>query len=338
MQHHLRRAWQRRGALACLLWPLSLLYGALARRQQARQRTRAQRLPVPTIVIGNVIAGGAGKTPTALAIARHLTQRGWRPGIISRGYGRQQHDCREVLPDSTPQDVGDEPLLLRQRSGCPVFVAPRRFDAGRALLAAHPQVNVLLCDDGLQHAVLARDIEICAFDTRGIGNGWLLPAGPLREAWPRPVDFILLTQADAVPPPAATAPVFAATRRLANNAQRADGSPVPLASLRGQAAAALAGIARPENFFAMLRARGIQLEKTLPLPDHGTFENLPPQIRHADILLCTEKDAAKLWPLAPQALAVPLELDIPAEFFEALDKKLTRLPHPPAAEIGIAPH
>ncbi|MBQ6655826.1 MAG: tetraacyldisaccharide 4'-kinase, partial [Ottowia sp.] len=197
LEHGLRQRWQQRGAAARLLWPLSVLYGALAKHQQAQQKKHAQRLPVPVIVIGNVIAGGAGKTPTTLAIAQHLTKRGWRVGLISRGHGRSTRDCREVLPDSTPQDVGDEPLLLRRRSGCPVFVAARRADAGRALLAAHPDTNILICDDGLQHAALARDVDICVFDARGTGNGWLLPAGPLREPWPRPVDFILLTEDDA---------------------------------------------------------------------------------------------------------------------------------------------
>lgn len=327
LEHGLRQRWQQRGAAARLLWPLSLAYGALATRQQARQRRSAQRLPVPVIVIGNVIAGGAGKTPTTLAVAQHLTKRGWRVGIISRGHGRSTRDCREVRPDSTPQDVGDEPLLLRRRSGCPVFVAARRADAGRALLAAHPGTNILICDDGLQHAALARDVDICVFDARGTGNGWLLPAGPLREPWPRPVDFILLTEDGAAPPHAAPAPVFRATRRLAGFGQRVDGAQIPLASLHGLPACALAAIARPEAFFAMLRARGLRLQHTLALPDHGGFERLPAPFLEADVLLCTEKDAAKLWPLAPKALAVPLALDIEAVFFDALDAKLGAL-HP----------
>lgn len=318
----MRQTWQQRGAAARLLWPLSLVYGALAKHQQARARKNAERLPVPVIVIGNVIAGGAGKTPTTLAIAQHLRARGWRAGIISRGHGRATRDCREVLPDSTPQDVGDEPLLLRRRSGCPVFVAARRADAGRALLAAHPEVNILICDDGLQHAALARDVDICAFDARGTGNGWLLPAGPLREPWPRSVDFILLTEDGAAPPSEAPAPVFRAARRLAGFGQRADGAQIPLASLHGLPVAAACAIARPESFFEMLRARGLRLQHTHALPDHGSFERLPAQLLSADVLLCTEKDAAKLWPLAPKAIAVPLVLDIEAAFFEALDAKL----------------
>ena len=327
LEHRLRAAWQGRGWLARALWPLSRLYGALAagQRRAAAQGERATRLPVPVVVVGNVVAGGAGKTPATLAIARHLQQRGWRPGIVSRGHGRAGDGCREVTPDADPRAVGDEPLLLARRSGLPVFVARRRADAGAALLAAHPATDVLLCDDGLQHLALARDVEICVFDARGTGNGWLLPAGPLREPWPRPVDLVLWTE----PPPAghelggaATPAAFVARRRLAEHALRAEGQPVPLAELRGRPLAALAGIARPEAFFAMLRAAGLTLARTEALPDHYTFDSWS---RHMDAglpLICTEKDAFKLWRHAPDALAVPLRLDVPAAFFAALDERL----------------
>ncbi|MDO5624050.1 MAG: tetraacyldisaccharide 4'-kinase [Pseudomonadota bacterium] len=313
LEHRLRAAWQRRGPLACLLWPLSLLYRtALA----LRPVPEAERLPVPVVVIGNVVAGGAGKTPTTLAVVAHLQSRGWRPGIVSRGHGRRTQDCREVHPTADPRDVGDEPLLLRQRAGVPVFVAARRAQAGRALLAAHPACDVLVCDDGLQHQALARDVEICVFDARGTGNGWLLPAGPLREPWPRAVDLVLCTE----PAPALPAPhAFTATRRLADHALRADGTRVPLATLRGQPLAAVAGIARPEAFFDMLRAAGLTLARTTALPDHFGFEHF--QTRD-DALICTEKDAIKLWRHTPAALAVPLVLDVPPAFFGALTDRL----------------
>ncbi len=323
IEHRLRAAWQRRGPLALLLWPLSRLYGALAARQQ--RKTMAERLPVPVVVVGNVVAGGAGKTPATLAIVEHLRARGWRPGIVSRGHGRTGGDCREVQPGSDPREVGDEPLLLRQRAGVPVFVAPRRAEAGRALLAAHPDTDILVCDDGLQHAALARDVEVCVFDARGIGNGWLLPAGPLREPWPRAVDLILWTETPPpgkAPLPATTAPSFQATRRLADHALQADGSRVPLAELRGQPLTAVAGIARPEAFFAMLRAAGLTLARTVALPDHydfGSWQRLQDQGQH---LICTEKDALKLWRHEPTALAVPLQLEVPAAFFAALDARL----------------
>ena len=280
LERTLTAAWQRRGPLAVALWPLSRLYGALAARRQAR--AVPQRLPVPVIVIGNVVAGGAGKTPATLAVAQHLLARGWRPGIVSRGHGRASRAC------------------------LPVQVAPCRAEAGRALLAAHPQVNILLCDDGLQHHALARDVEICVFDGRGIGNGWLLPAGPLREAWPRPVSLALFTEGRiSLAAAELPCPAFAATRRLASSACRANGQGVPLARLRGQSVVALAGIARPQAFFDMLRAEGLTLARTIALPDHAPLKRLPPlpPQEAALPLLCTEKDAAKLWPHAPQALA-----------------------------------
>jgi tetraacyldisaccharide 4'-kinase len=281
------------------------------------------RLPVPVVVIGNVVAGGAGKTPTTLAVVRHLTSRGWSPGIVSRGHGRTDGACREVQPDSDPRSVGDEPLLLRRSAAVPVFVAARRADAGRALLAAHPATDVLVCDDGLQHLALARDVEICVFDARGVGNGWLLPAGPLREPWPRPVDLVLCTEPGPPPalPPGAEA--FSAHRSLALHARRADDSRVPLATLRGATRlVAVAGIARPEAFFDMLRAAGLPLHEAQALPDHDDFNGWQRQPHPAETLVCTEKDAVKLWRHRPDALAVPLHLDVPAAFFAALDRHL----------------
>ena len=328
-EHHLRTAWQSRGPLAWALWPLSLLFGAVAAVDRRKQARRTQRLPVPVIVIGNVVAGGAGKTPTTLAVVRHLQARGWQPGIVSRGYGRAAGEGAadaplEVAPTSDPHTVGDEPLLLRQRVGVPVFVAAQRADAGRALLAAHPGVDILVCDDGLQHLKLARDVEIAVFDRRGIGNGWLLPAGPLREPWPRPVSLVLRTEPGpplALPP---DAQAFEATRALAPDAVRADGSTLPLAALRGAATrlVAVAGIARPEAFFDMLRAVGLTLHDTVALPDHYDFNSWRRPSDQRETLICTEKDAVKLWRLRPDALAVPLVLDVPAAFFSALDAQL----------------
>ena len=354
LEHRLRAAWQRRGALAWLLWPLSRLYGALAARQRGRYLSGArpvERLPVPVIVVGNVMAGGAGKTPTTLAVVAHLRARGWRPGIVSRGHGRRTGDCREVRPGSDAREVGDEPLLLRRRADVPVFVARQRAAAGRALLAAHPGTDVLVCDDGLQHLALARDVELVVFDARGSGNGWLLPAGPLREPWPRsipnpresgprgsaiprepdprPAELVLWTEA---PPPGSSAAPhgFVATRRLAEHALRADGGQVALAELRGQPLTALAGIARPEAFFAMLRDAGLTLADTIALPDHYDFNSWPRSLDGSQNLICTEKDAVKLWPHRPNALAVPLRLEVPPAFFAALDERLAARGYHPA--------
>ena len=318
LHQQLPRVWTSRGLLAWLLRPLSWVHLALltARGLVWRMGWRqAHRLPVPVIVVGNVVAGGAGKTPLTMALVQHLQQRGWRVGVISRGHGRQTRDTRAVMPDSLPADVGDEPLLIQQKTGAPVWVATARAEAGRALLQAHPEVNVLVCDDGLQHWALARDLEICVMDERGVGNGWLLPAGPLREPWPRSVDLLLHTG------PNDLQGGFQAQRQLAPMAHDAQGHSLALSSLIGQPVDAVAGLARPEAFFGMLRAVGLQLQHTTALPDHFDYAHGTPAATDRP-LLCTEKDAAKLWQHQPRALAVPLVLTPEAAFWQALDQRL----------------
>lgn len=317
MRAALQRAWLRRGPLARLLWPLSLLYRALAslhRQAYAGGLRTAQRLPVPVVVVGNVIAGGAGKTPVVIAVVEHLRARGLAVGVVSRGYGRSAVGCLEVRDTDDATRVGDEPLLVRRKTGVPVFVAARRADAAQALLAAYPGTQVIVGDDGLQHHALARDVEICVFDARGAGNGWLLPAGPLREPWPRPVDLVLR------PREATAIAGFEVRRALQPQAVRGDGARLPLAELRGRPLHALAGIANPEAFFAMLRAAGLQLATAAALPDHHAFgaEAFDPSAT----LVCTEKDAVKLWKLRPDAWAVPLQVEIDAAFWRSLDRML----------------
>lgn len=318
MSRALQRAWLRRGPLARLLWPLSLPYAALVALHRwtfTAGLARRERLPVPVIVVGNVVAGGAGKTPVVLALLDHLQRRGIAAGVVSRGYGRGSEGCIEVQADDDAARAGDEPLLVRRKAGVPVFVARRRAEAGRALLRAYPGTQVIVSDDGLQHHALARDLEICVFDGRGTGNGWLLPAGPLREPWPREVDFVL---AHGEPPGIAA---HAMQRALAPEAVRADGTRLPLEHLRGQALHALAGIANPQAFFGMLRAAGLTLAATQALPDHHDFANVPALPADAT-LVCTEKDAVKLWRLRPDAWAVPLQVGLPGAFWARFDRLL----------------
>lgn len=331
----LQRAWLRRGPPAVALLPLSLLYGFLAALRRALYRAgvlRGERLPVPVVVVGNVVAGGAGKTPVVIALVEHLTQRGLRVGVVSRGYGRAGTQVREVHAGSDAREAGDEPLLVKRRTGVPVFVGAKRVEAARALLAAHPQTQVIVSDDGLQHLALARDIELCVFDARGVGNGWLLPAGPLREAWPRRCDFVLVN-GDA--PGIEGARI---ERRLADHAVRADGSRIALADLRGQPLTAVAAIAQPQVFFDALRAAGLTLGETAALPDHYDFDSWPRSTGAASSLICTEKDAVKLWRTAPQAWAVPLAVTLDesflAAFDNALDTKLAKLSSPHGPETA----
>lgn len=318
----LQRAWCQRGLLTWLLWPLSLLMGlavTLRRMLYQARVLRAQHPGVPVVVVGNVVAGGAGKTPVVMAVVRHLQAQGWHPGVVSRGYGRSTQDCRAVHADSPAHDVGDEPALIARQCAVPVAVAARRIDAAHLILAQHPETDVIVCDDGLQHLALARDIEICVFNDQGTGNGFLLPAGPLREPWPRPVDLVVHSGRTVA---GSGAPAFALQRSLADFALGANGQRIPLASLHNQPLLAVAGIARPQDFFAMLQAEGLQLAQTQGLPDHSNFNSWNRPTDKPYTLICTEKDAVKLWQHHPDALAVPLRATIDDRFFAALDALL----------------
>lgn len=322
---HLPRVWTKRGPVAWALRPVAAIYGllvAMRRWGYAAGVFKTRHVPALVLVVGNVVAGGAGKTPVTITLTKHLLARGWRVGVISRGHGRRTQDVRAVTADSSPLDVGDEPLLIHQATGVPVWVARARADAAQNLLQAHPKVQILICDDGLQHWALARDLEICVMDERGLGNGWLLPAGPLRETWPRAVDWVLHT--DTPLADSTDLDGYRAQRQLADHAVGADGRRVALNTLKGQAVDAVAGLARPEAFFNMLRQSGLTLAHTTALPDHHDFQNWT-STKTGHTLLCTEKDAAKLWPHAPTALAVPLVITPEADFWASLDARIAQL-------------
>ncbi len=326
------------------LRPLSALYRQLAERERRayeQGRKPIERPPVPVIVVGNWIVGGAGKTPTLLALLRRLQAWGWRPGVVSRGYGRQSQGLRLAGPGSTAAELGDEPLLIHRRSGVPLAVAQDRGEAVRALLAAHPEIQILLSDDGLQHHRLARDLSILVFDARGLGNGWLLPAGPLRQdhmtnplPGSRGDHLVLYSEGQ----PSTALPGFVAQRRLVGALPLADwwagrhASLQPLDDLRGRPLVAAAGLARPEAFFQMLRAAGLDFQP-LPLPDHFGFEQLP-WPANAELVL-TEKDAAKLpperLPKGQRVWVLPLDLQPESAFDTALLQHLQQW-------LGPAPH
>lgn len=334
---------QDKGVLARALWPVSVAYGALMalrRSLYAAGWLTTHRLPVPVIVVGNVVVGGAGKTPTVIALVQHLQAKGWHPGVVSRGHGREHAEPVQVKVDTPLALSGDEPALIHRSTGAPVFVAAHRVDAARALLKAHPQTDVLICDDGLQHLAIGRDLSVVVFDDRGTGNGWLLPAGLLRDRWPPPggglgaPDFVLRQhreggQPTAVPLPPRT-PVFNATRRLSDEVIGARGEVLPMQALQGIPLTAVAGIARPAVFFDMLRARGLTLQDEVALPDHAVPAAYAALLAASPTtLICTEKDAVKLFqyavPPGSAVWSVRLEVDIDPAFFGAVDARISAL-------------
>ncbi|WP_322998343.1 tetraacyldisaccharide 4'-kinase [Castellaniella sp.] len=306
----LQDIWRTRGPASTLLSPFSWLYGRLSARRLARHAGQAWRAPVPVIVVGNILVGGTGKTPVTAAVCHFLLARGWRPGILSRGYGTRPGASARLSDQSGGSaHLGDEPALLHALTGAPVAVHPQRALAAIALLQAHPDIDVLIADDGLQHTALARDVEIIVQDARGIGNGRLLPAGPLREPPDRRrhADW-LITQLgpDDVPPDSVPTDIDGRPRQLHLHLQPdtlthlASGQQQDWASWRaaqGQTpCSAAAGIGQPQRFFAMLRLAGLALTQTLSSPDHQApspddLRALPP-----GPILITAKDAVKYAP------------------------------------------
>lgn len=317
------RVWRERGPAAFLLLPLAGLFAALTgiRRQLYRWRLLSgQRLPVPVIVVGNIVVGGAGKTPLTIALVTELLRRGRRPGVISRGYGGQCATVCEVSADSPASLVGDEPLLIRQRTGAPVFVGRDRAAAGRALLAGH-RCDLLVCDDGLQHYRLKRDLEIAVVDRRGFGNGWLLPAGPLREPVRR------LREVDAVvangwPGEAGFRMQLTGERfHLLGDPQRT----ASVAELRRLRLHALAGIGEPARFFDHLRALGLRFAAH-GFADHHIYRAEDLEFV-GDAILTTEKDAVKLSGLTQLPVWVlPVAATITPDLVDFLLEKLDGRP------------
>lgn len=329
--HFLESIWATNGLLACGLRFLAWVYGHMVTFNQWLYRhglRPSHQLRIPVVVVGNVVAGGAGKTPTVIAVVHHLQRQGWSVGVISRGYGRQTQQCLEVKTSSDPNQVGDEPLLIAMQCQVPVFVAPRRIDAARALLHHYPTTHIIVSDDGLQHYALQRDIDIVVFDDRGLGNARLLPAGWLRECWPRHYTAnttFLLHPAEAKEQLTMTNS-WVVKRTLASTAVNGQGEKRLLSDFVGTRVAAFAAIARPETFFTMLQAQGIQLHHCTALPDHFDFTHWDLPNQDADLpieaYLCTEKDAVKVWRQFPNVWAIALELQADFGFFASLDRSL----------------
>jgi len=284
------RHWYRLSLVSLLLFPASLVFRLLVALRRVLYRVGALhsvRLPVPVIVVGNLTVGGTGKTPLVLWLVEVLRRRGRRPGIVSRGFGGGNGGLRPVKPGDEAKLVGDEPLLLAERSNCPVWIGADRALAARALLAASPQCDVILCDDGLQHYRLARDFEIAVEDGRGLGNGLLLPAGPLREPAGRPVDATVVN--DDRPKPGT---FRMRLRPMGFFRVGSNGDAVPQADLAGKKLHAVAGIGNPGRFFAELSRMGLQFAAH-PFPDHHPFRSSDLEFADCDLVLMTEKDAVK---------------------------------------------
>jgi len=303
------------------------LFGLLVATRRALLRaglTRRLSAPVPVIVVGNVTAGGTGKTPLIIALVQELRAAGWNPGVASRGHGRaDESQGLWVEPATTPLQGGDEPVLIARRSGAPVRVDRDRVAAARALATAG--CDVVLCDDGLQHYRLRRDIEIEVLDgARRYGNGRLLPAGPLREPVERGLecDFRVVNGGD---------PGFgewAMQLRAAQALPMQGGRPRPLASFGGQRVHAVAGIGHPQRYFDMLKALGIGVVPHA-FPDHHRYVAGDLSFGSELPVLMTEKDAVKCQPFANAwHYSVPVEAELPAAFAVALLDRLGRVAKP----------
>lgn len=287
------RIWSGESPLWLLLLPLSWLYGLVSGIIRLCYRLglkKAWRAPVPVVVVGNLTAGGNGKTPVVIWLVEQLTKRGVRVGVVSRGYGGKAEQYPLLLTSqTTTAQAGDEPVLIFQRTGAPVAVSPNRSEAVQALLAEHP-LQIIITDDGLQHYALARDKEIVVIDgERRFGNGWWLPAGPMRERASRlrSVDAVIVNGGKAQPGeiPMALKPGQAVN--LLTGEQR-DITALPCL-------VAMAGIGHPPRFFATLESGGAKLENRIPLADHQTLtlESVEPLATPHQNLIMTEKDAVK---------------------------------------------
>jgi len=354
--------WEKKCLKALLLWPVSFIFGWFINLRKALYDfgiLRSHCIPVPLVIVGNIRVGGTGKTPTVLAIAKALHLHGFKPGIISRGYQSNSSNLKltpeEVTPESLPSEQGDEPCYMAQELAhqkTPIMVHSNRVDAAKALLVKHPEVNVVIGDDGLQHYKLkrwparegGRDIELVIRDDRGEGNQWLMPAGPLREKPNRPRDFTLnigiaeAAATEAMPPYFQDAPNFALpvktdqlyqliapSRRMALNeiTQLLN----PAEDIDKQLLAA-AGLGNPKKFFDLLKSNGLKFQE-MALPDHFDFSTNPFKENTAKVILITDKDAVKCKQLNDykddeRIWILPITVDLPNDFVAQMLEILKR--------------
>jgi len=363
LQTYIVKGWQRTGPLSLLLWPLSqltALYLWLNHKLYFYGFKKRIQISKPVIVVGNVTVGGAGKTPVVIELIKYLTSSGRTVGVISRGYkgtnpvvnkGALNPMSQPLLPASeqdpknefqsamnlggitevtqqvSPEVCGDEPKLIHTKTRVPVFVASQRAEAARLLILKYPDTDIIISDDGLQHQQLARDLNVVVFDDTGVGNGFLLPAGPLRESWPTQYpnakqELVLSTNKGKAPLG------FQVKRALSDFAYNRDGHKLDLRVPTQKRIHALAGIARPYLFFSMLEEIGLHLSQTTSLQDHATFNEAQlnmilkkSTLSGADetLFLCTEKDAIKVWEFTDCVWAVPLSCTLDPKFTDVFE-------------------
>lgn len=294
-------SWDRVGPIQILLMPLTWLFSLLVWLRRSAYRVGLVpivKLPVPVIVIGNISVGGTGKTPLVVWLCNYLLDHGYRPGVVSRGYGGISGGSQEVGINSEPKLVGEEPVLVARRARCPVFVGRDRVGAARALLEAHPTCDIIVSDDGLQHYRLGRDFEIAVVDgAKGFGNGFMLLAGPLREPRSRlgEVNAVVLNGKATVHVPGQTfsmkldGDIF---HNLRDRDARATAK-----QFRGKRVHAVAGIGNPRRFFRQLKSMDLRFSEHA-FPDHHVFRATDLEYADADAILMTEKDAIKCEPFA----------------------------------------
>ena len=341
--------WESFNIVSLALWPLSLLFGAivwLRKKAFALSLFSSQSVRVPIIIVGNLRVGGTGKTPVVIALAQSLQAMGFHPGIISRGYLSQhssnQHTVMPVLTTSDVSLVGDEPKLLAhylEPLHIPVWISRNRWQCAKALLNNYPICDVIISDDGLQHYALKRkpariggfDIEIVVQDSRGLGNGFLLPAGPLRESQSRSRDLSIQLNSSTTSQTnlwdrdsgqiSLSLTHGLAYQLIAPHQQR------PLEDFKGVEVLAIAGIGHPDKFFTQLRQAGLTMS-TMALPDHYDYVSRPLALEltaKAQFILMTEKDAVKCQHMRdPRIWVIPLKLDLPTELLSYIKEVITR--------------
>ncbi|MCL2589369.1 MAG: tetraacyldisaccharide 4'-kinase [Betaproteobacteria bacterium] len=329
--------WRKRSWRAASLLPAAVFFRGLAALRCGLYRhgiLHREQLPVPVIVVGNVAAGGSGKTPVVLWLIEELRRAGWHPGIVSRGYGGQAvasgvPHLVVANPGSSPSSdfYGDEPVMLAQQAGCPVAVGRDRPAVARTLLAAHPECDVIVSDDGLQHYRLARTVEIAVVDEAALGNCWPLPSGPLREPPARLAKADLILVHGGLSPrlrlQMGTVPI--ATMRLVGERFRSLVKPDKWCSVEafaGKKVHALAGIGQPQRFFDQLAAMGLDVIPH-PFPDHHRYCAADLDFAPGEIKLMTSKDAVKCVFFAPpDAWELPVRAVIDAGAIAPVLEKL----------------